>query len=44
MTLAEVVHHIIPIKERPDLKLVPSNCQALCFPCHEVIHGRGKGT
>jgi 5-methylcytosine-specific restriction protein A len=40
MVLAEVVHHIIPIKERPDLKLVPDNCQPLCFTCHELVHGR----
>lgn len=39
--LAEVVHHIIPIEERPDLRLVASNCQALCRACHEKVHGRG---
>lgn len=43
MVLAKVVHHIAPIKERPDLRLVPSNCQALCFQCHELVHGGGRG-
>jgi 5-methylcytosine-specific restriction endonuclease McrA len=38
---AEVVHHIAPVDERPDLRLVPDNCQPLCRNCHEEIHGRG---
>lgn len=37
---AEVVHHIIPVSERPDLRLVSSNCQSLCRECHEKVHGR----
>ena len=40
MALVEVVHHIIPISERPDLRLVEDNCQPLCRNCHERIHGR----
>lgn len=28
------VDHIIPIAERPDLRLVRSNLQSLCWPCH----------
>lgn len=39
---ATLIHHIIPIKERPDLRLVPENCQPLCFDCHEELHGRKK--
>lgn len=37
---AGVVHHIIPLADRPDLRLVEDNCQPLCFQCHEEIHGR----
>ena len=39
--LADTVHHIIPVADRPDLRLVVNNCQALCRDCHEKIHGRG---
>jgi len=28
------VHHKISIRERPDLKLDPSNFQGTCTPCH----------
>ena len=38
---AEVVHHIIPVSQLPDLKLVPSNCQPLCAKCHSVVHRVG---
>lgn len=37
---AEVVHHIQPLVDRPDLRLVEDNCQPLCRNCHEEIHGR----
>ncbi len=40
LTPATVVHHRIPISERPDLGLDPDNLQALCFDCHEKVHGR----
>jgi len=40
--LAEVVHHIQPLDERPDLRLDPANCQALCRDCHEITHGRKR--
>ncbi len=29
-TKAQVVDHIIPVRERPDLRLTPSNLQSLC--------------
>lgn len=31
---AKVVDHIIDITDRPDLRLVESNCQSLCISCH----------
>ena len=34
----DVIHHIIPVSERFDLRLVASNCQALCHACHNEIH------
>lgn len=37
---SEVIHHIIPIEKRPDLRLVEDNCMPLCRQCHEEIHGR----
>lgn len=38
---AEIVHHIIPVSERPDLRLVPDNCLPLCHKCHNEVHGVG---
>ncbi len=35
---AEMVHHIIPVKERPDLALELSNLRSLCNECHEREH------
>lgn len=34
VTPAEVVDHIIPLVDRPDLKLTTSNLQSLCGRCH----------
>ena len=31
---ATVVDHIVPIRVRPDLRLVVKNLQPLCAPCH----------
>lgn len=39
---AEVVHHIEPISERPDLRLVASNCLPLCYQCHAEVHREGS--
>ena len=33
-TIAQIVDHIIPVRERPDLLFNPSNFQALCKVCH----------
>ncbi len=35
---AEMVHHIIPREERPDLALTLSNLRSLCNECHNKIH------
>ena len=41
---AKEVHHIQPIKERPDLRLSVENLQSLCVPCHDKTkHGSHKG-
>lgn len=37
---ATMVHHIIPIKERPDLALDINNCISLSFEAHEIIEDR----
>lgn len=39
---ATTVHHIIPIKERPDLALDSNNCVSLSHLAHEIIEGRHK--
>ena len=35
---AEMVHHIVPVKERPDLALELDNLQSLCYMHHEQLH------
>lgn len=35
---AQMVHHIIPIEERPDLALDLNNLRALCNECHNQAH------
>ena len=35
---ATMVHHIIPVEERPDLALDLSNLRALCDACHNREH------
>jgi len=40
---AEVVDHIIPISERPDLRLVRSNLRSLCKTCHDRHTARTQG-
>ena len=41
---ADTVHHIIPIKQRPDLALNPDNCISLSFEAHEIIEDRHRWT
>lgn len=40
--LATMVHHIKPIKERPDLCLDPNNLVSLSFEAHEIIEERAR--
>lgn len=40
---ATEVDHILPIEERPDLRLVMSNLQAACKPCNAAKGGRYEG-
>ncbi len=43
----ESTHHIIPLRERPDLQYDEGNCAALCWKCHnkiERMERRGKQT
>ncbi len=37
---ATMVHHIIPIKERPDLALDINNMVSLSFEAHEIVEER----
>lgn len=41
ITKAELVHHIKPVRERPDLRLVADNCVPLCGKCHQAVHREG---
>lgn len=44
---ADMVHHIIPLEERPDLALNLDNLRSLCNKCHNENHpekGRQAGT
>lgn len=35
---AQMVHHIIPLEERPDLGLDLNNLRSLCYECHNKEH------
>lgn len=35
---AVVAHHIIEVKDAPELALDPDNGQALCLACHNRLH------
>jgi predicted HNH restriction endonuclease len=35
------VHHKLPVRERPDLRLVADNCVPLCGKCHQTVHREG---
>lgn len=39
-TPATTVHHIHPLRSRPDLRLVSWNLVSLCNTCHEQMHDR----
>lgn len=40
---AQMVHHIIPVEERPDLALDLNNLQSLCWECHNEEHPEKGG-
>ena len=37
---AEAVHHIVELKEHPELGLEDDNLISLCVKCHNLRHGR----
>lgn len=41
LTPADMVHHIKPISDHPDLALVLENLLSLCNSCHNKEHGVG---
>ena len=41
-TTATEVHHLEPIEEHPELALVLSNLESLCWDCHEQTKDHGK--
>lgn len=41
---ANTVHHILPLQERPDLKLDNGNLISLCEECHERMHNKFNDT
>lgn len=40
---ATVVHHILPVEQRPDLRLDLDNLVSLCDPCHNKRHPEKGG-
>lgn len=41
---ATMVHHVIPITERPDLALDLNNLRSLCWECHNREHPEKGGS
>jgi hypothetical protein len=39
----EVAHHVIPVREDPDLTLDPDNGITLCRECHYDVHRARRG-
>lgn len=37
-SVAQAIHHIIPIDLRPDLQLDKNNIMAICMKCHRMKH------
>ena len=42
LTAATEVHHIVKLRDRPDLKLDPANVMPLCRPCHSSRTANGE--
>ena len=38
LTITNVVHHIIHVKDNPSLALMENNLVPLCHSCHNVVH------
>lgn len=38
MTIANTVHHIVPVRVNPTRKLDPSNLESICVRCHNAEH------
>lgn len=41
---AQMVHHVIPLEERPDLALDLNNLRSLCYECHNREHPEKGGS
>ncbi|WP_163102262.1 HNH endonuclease [Peribacillus alkalitolerans] len=41
-TEATTVHHINPLREKPELKLINWNLISLCGNCHDKMHDRNS--
>ena len=39
-TQAQLVHHIYPVEDYPELALNNDNLISLCVKCHELMHDR----
>jgi 5-methylcytosine-specific restriction enzyme A len=39
---ANEVHHVLKLRDRPDLRCVEANCIALCTACHSARTARGE--
>ncbi len=39
--VADMVHHRVPVKEDPSLRLVLENLESLCNSCHAAAHAGG---
>lgn len=37
---ATIPHHIVPVSVAPELRLVETNLEALCAPCHGLVHAK----
>lgn len=42
LTATKEVHHLRKVKDHPELRLVESNCRALCTPHHSARTARGE--
>lgn len=38
LTIADTVHHIVPVRVDPSRKLDPSNLETICRACHNKEH------